>query len=176
MDQIPDYGFEKSVIAHPKNGRRSLSHIEFIDWGLPEYLSVYSKPLFHFFSQFLFDHSLQHPADKLQVAVIRDVELYLVPDVRKDRPRVVVYQRAQHLGIRKLDDPAAGMISRQILAAKFPYGRIQVADVDNIAGSLAYLDPVAYPVRSANQNIDPAYEAGYGSLKREAQDQRDQTY
>src|SRR5262249_48076248 len=120
MDQIPDYGFEKSVIAHPKNGRRSLSHIEFIDWGLPEYFPVDSNPLFHLFSHFLLHLFLQLPADKLQVAVIRDVELYLVPDVRKDRPRVVVYERAQHLGVWELDDPAAGMVSRQILPAKFP--------------------------------------------------------
>ena len=51
------------------------------------------------------------------------------------------------------------MITGNILPAEFPQSGVQVADIDDVAGSVIYLDTIANTIRLTNQNIYPADEA-----------------
>ena len=50
------------------------------------------------------------------------------------------------------------MITGNVLASEFPQRRVQVADIDDIAGSITYLDSIANTIRLANENIYPSDE------------------
>ena len=67
-----------------------------------------------------------------EIALVGDRELHLVPDVWEQRPGIVVHCRGQHMGVGEFDDPAAGVLGRQILAAELPERGVEVADVDDV--------------------------------------------
>src|SRR5205807_1395250 len=56
------------------------------------------------------DDALHCFGHKFQIALIRDLKFYFVPDVRKQRPGIIPYDRIEHFGIGELDDPPARVI------------------------------------------------------------------
>ena len=82
----------------------------------------------------------------------------------KQRPRIIVNEFVEHFFIGELDQPAAGMIGRKILAAEFPQGGVEVADIDHVAGGVGYFDAVAHAKRLAHQDVNPGDEAFHRSL------------
>src|SRR5512132_4100171 len=103
------------------------------------------------------------------------MELYLVPDVREKRPGIVVNEFVEHLFIRELDQPPAGMIAREILAAEFPQRGVEVTDIDHITGRVGYFDPVAHAIRLTHQDVNPRDEAFHRSLHSQPDDDRTDT-
>src|SRR5688572_4346303 len=67
------------------------------------------------------------------------------------------------------------MVGRQMTAANFPDGRIEVTDVDDVASYIADFNAIAHPVGSSSQDINPADEAGDRRLQGESKNQRDQS-
>src|ERR1051326_816658 len=59
-------------------------------------------------------------------------------------------------------------------SADFPEGGIEVADIDDIAASIADLDAIADAVRRSDEDVNPADEAGDRSLQRKAEDEGNQ--
>ena len=64
------------------------------------------------------------------------------------------------------------MIGRKVLATKFPKCRIEVPDVDDIAGGIANLNTVADLVGAPNENENPADKALHRSLDCQTDDDR----
>src|SRR5260221_13256904 len=89
-------------------------------------IAVERKTFHHFLSDFFRDDPLHRLRDKLQIALIRDLELDFVPYVGKERPRIIPNNLIEYFFVGKSDDAAAGMIARNILAAKFPKSGIQI--------------------------------------------------
>lgn len=139
-------------------------HIQFVHWRAGEQIVKSFYAFDHFPDQFFLGDFLHRVGDEVQIGVVGDVELNLVPDVRKKRPLIIVNEFVEHFFIRKLDQPAAGMIGGEILAAELPQRGVEVANVDNIPRGVAYFDAVAHTKRLSNQNVNPSDEAFHRRL------------
>ena len=107
---------------------------------------------------------MHRAGDKLQVGVVTDLELHLVPDVRKKWPRIIVNEFIEYFFIREFDEPATRMIGGEILAAELPQRGVEVADIDHVASGVGYFDAVAHAKRLANQNVNPRDETLHRGL------------
>src|ERR1043165_161722 len=175
MDQVTNDRFEPRVVAHAKQNHRSLLHFEMIHRRLRKDLAKHSDLLHHRFTDFLLRNFLHRLRDKLEVGIVRNLKSDLVPDVRKEGPRVVVNGRAQHGGVGKLDNAPARMLGGKIVATEFPKRRVEIVDVKHIPGGIADLDPIADAIRLAHENVNPANKTRDRCLQRETEYQRDQT-
>src|SRR5882724_3852949 len=150
------------------------SHLQRIHRCLRQKLTVDSYPFHHCLPDFFLcnlPHSHRH---KVQITLVCYVEFDLVPDIREQRPGVIVDGRAEYFRIGKPDYSAGGMVSREILTAKFPQRRIKVADVNNVARRASYFYAVANSIWGSDHEVDPSYEACDRLLERKPQHQRDQ--
>lgn len=59
------------------------------------------------------------------------------------------------------------------MPAKFPEGGVDVADIDDVAGGVVDLDPVAHPVGPPHEDVNPIDETGHGRLHGKTEDDRD---
>jgi hypothetical protein len=62
------------------------------------------------------------------------------------------------------------MITGNVLAAEFPQRRVQVTYIDDVTGSVTYLDAIAYAIRLADENIYPGDETFHRRLYCQADD------
>src|SRR5207253_5013669 len=104
-----------------------LAHFQLIDGCLRENLSIDADLFHHPFADFFSGDPLHGLGNKFQVALVSDVELNLVPDIREDRPAIVVDGRTEDLRIRKFND-ATGRVSgwKNISPAKFPVPSVEI--------------------------------------------------
>src|SRR5205085_1161754 len=116
--------------------------------------------------------SLHGFGDEFQVALVSDLKFYLVPNVGKQRPRIIPDYRVEYFRIRKLDDPPAGMIARDKLSAKLPKGSVEIPDVDDISGGITDFDAISYAERLPDQQINPPDKTGHGCLDGQTQNDR----
>src|SRR6266404_5724179 len=65
------------------------------------------------------------------------------------------------------------MIGGKIFSTKFPEGRIEITDVDHIAGSVVDFKRIAHPIWPPHKNINPPDKTGHRSLDRKADDDRE---
>ena len=86
--------------------------------------------LHHFLAQFILCNPLHCGGNELQIGVEGDVELDLIPNVRKKRPGIIINDFVGDFLIRKLDQPTAWMIAGQVLAAEFPKSGIKISNVN----------------------------------------------
>jgi hypothetical protein len=63
---------------------------------------------------------LHRASDELQVGVVTDLEFYLVPDVGKKWPRIIVNKFIEYFFVGEFDQSTTWMIGGEILAAKLP--------------------------------------------------------
>src|ERR1051325_3420172 len=66
------------------------------------------------------------------------------------------------------------MFSREIIAAELPECRIEIVEVDHVAGGVADLDAITDAIRLAHEDVDPTDETGDWSLKCKSEYQRNQ--
>jgi len=137
----------------------------------------FSVPVFviGFLAQFFLGDFLHRAGDKLQISVESDLELHLVPDIGKQRPRIIVNQFIEYFFIWEFDKPPAWVVGGEILAAKLPQGGVEVADIDYVAGGVGYFDSVAHTKRLAHEDVNPGDEAFHRSLHSQPEDDRTDT-
>ena len=148
---------------------------EFIDRRAGEEVAVDADAFHHFLAEFFLDDFLHCSCDELQITLISDLKFNFVPDVRKERPRIVVNDRVEHFLIWKSDRATARVIAGNILTSEFPQCRVEITDVDHIAGSIVDLDTIADPERLADENIDPGNETLHWCLHGQPNDNRSHT-
>src|SRR5215475_6775137 len=135
------------------------AHFQFVHWRAGEQVAKCLYAFNHFPAQFFLGDFLHRAGDELQIGVESDLELHLVPDVGKQRPRIIVDEFIEHFFIREFDQPPTGMIGREIFATELPQCGVQVADIDNVAGGICYFNAVAHAKRLTDQNVNPSNEA-----------------
>src|SRR4029453_12468235 len=64
------------------------------------------------------------------------------------------------------------MITGDILPTEFPQGRVEIADINYVAGGFADFDAVADAKRLANQNVNPGDKAFHRGLYSQPDDDR----
>src|SRR5882724_6485120 len=123
------------------------SYFQRIHRCLRQELTVNSYPLHNFLPDFFLCDLPHRHRHKVQITLVCYVEFDLVPDVREQRPSVIVDGRAEYFCIGKSDYSAGGMVSREILSSKFPQRGIKVAYVNNVARRASYFYAVANSIR-----------------------------
>ena len=146
------------------------TNFQFINRCARQQLTIDFHAFHHFLANFFLDDALHCFGNKLQIALIRDLKFDLVPDVRKKRPGIIPNDLVEHFLIGKANDATARMIARDVLPAKFPQRCVEVTDIDDVSGSVTYLDAITYAIRLANQNIYPADETFHRRLYCQADD------
>src|SRR5947207_15708351 len=149
------------------------SHFQRIHRCLRQELTVDSYPLHHCLADFFLCNLTHRHRHKVQITFVCYVEFDLVPDVREQRPGVIVDGRAEYFRIGKPDYSAGRMVSREILTAKFPQRRVKVAYVNHVARCSSYFYAVANSIRSSDHEVNPSYDACDRLLKGKPQHQRD---
>src|SRR5215470_6295423 len=170
--EIPDYRLQPGIFTDPKNHPRMLAHFQFVNRRSSKQVTECLHAFYHLFAELFFSNFLHCAGDELQVSVVCDLELDLIPDVGKKRPRIVVNQFIKHFFVRKLDHAAAWMIAGHVFAAKFPQSGIEISDVDYVASRITYLNAITDAIRLANQNIDPGDETFHRRLYSQPDDDR----
>src|SRR5205814_7532202 len=115
-----------------------------------ENFTEYFDAFQHFLAELLFDDALHGLGHELQIALIGDLELDLVPNVGEQRPGIVPDHRLEHFRVRELNDTSTRVIAGDVLPAEFPKCRIEIADIDYVAGGVAHFDAVADAIWPAN--------------------------
>src|SRR5688572_5418281 len=172
VHQVADRRLDPRVGARAEEDGRLLAHLELVHRGLRQHLPEGPYALPHRFTDRLVRHFLESAGHEGEVAFVRDLKAQLVPYVREQRPRVAEHRLAEDERVRELDHPAAGVIGREVLAPELPQRGVEISHVDDVPRRVADPYPVADPVRSADQDVQPAYEAEDGGLEGEAEDQR----
>ena len=93
MHKISHNYVEPRVGINAKQNGRVLSDFQLIDRRLGQQFAKDPHLLHHRFADFHGSDALHRLGDKFQIALVGDAEFDLVPDVREDRPRVVVNGR-----------------------------------------------------------------------------------
>src|SRR5438105_1893128 len=110
MDQVPNDCIQPGVWVDAEEHRGIFAYLQLVDGCLGKNLAEHAYLLHHVLTNLLGSDALHRLGNKFQVAVVGNTELDLVPNVREERPRVVVDGRTQYFRIRKLDYPARWMI------------------------------------------------------------------
>src|SRR6266576_1426295 len=129
----------------------------------------------HFPAQFFLGDFLHRLRDELEVGVVSDLELHLVPDVWKKCPREIVNEFVEHLFGWELDQTTARVITGYVFAAEFPQGSVEISDVDHVPCGITDLYPITDPERLANKDINPGEEALHRGLYSQPDDDRTNT-
>src|SRR5712691_12470634 len=87
--QVSNDCVDPGDFVHPKNHSRALAYFEFINRRARKQIAINSDSFYHLFAEIFFDNALHGLGDELQIALIRDLEFDLVPDVRKKRPGII---------------------------------------------------------------------------------------
>src|SRR5438876_9791174 len=89
--------------------------------------------LHHEFAEFFFGDFLHGGGNELEIAFVGDLNGDFVPDVRKQRPGIVIDWGAEDIAVREFYDATAGMIRGEVASANFPQSRVEVAKIDDVA-------------------------------------------
>src|ERR1051325_5883831 len=93
MDEVTHDYIEPGICVYAKQHGWLFANFKLIDGRLRQQLAIDANLTFHRFADFVRRNALHRLGPKSQIAVVSDAELYLVPNVGKDRPRIVVDSR-----------------------------------------------------------------------------------
>src|SRR5438045_9446413 len=82
------------------------TNFKLINWRTSQKVPKNFDSLDHFFAQLFLDNLLHRLSHKLQIALIGDLKFDFVPDIRKQRPGVVVNELVEHLFIGEFNETA----------------------------------------------------------------------
>ena len=130
-------------------------HFELVYGRSRQQIAVHANALDHFVAELLGHDVLHRFGNKFQVALIGNLKFYFIPDIGKKRPGIIPNDFVEHFFVRETNDPTARVVAGDILASEFPQGRVEITNIDHVAGCVSDLDTVADPKRPAHQNVDP---------------------
>ena len=106
MNEVAHDGFDPGVLAGAKEDRGPFLHFEMIHGGAREEIAEDFDLFHHGLADMFFGDFLHGGGDELEVALVSNLELDLIPDIRKERPGIVVNGTRRRLLVRP------GQISR----------------------------------------------------------------
>src|SRR5581483_4746696 len=174
-DEVTNNGFEPGIFAHAKKNTRPFAYFDFVDRCTGQQVPECIHTLDHFLAELFFSNFLHGVGYKLKIGAEGDIELNLVPNVGKKRPRIIINEFVEHFLIRKLDQPTARMIAGKIFAAELPKSGIEISYIDYVACGLADLYAITHPEGLTNQNVNPCDEAFHRGLDGKGEDHRANT-
>src|SRR5437763_15426041 len=122
-----------------KNDSRARTNFKFINRCASQQVTENFDALHHLFTELFFNNLLHGLGYKFQIALIGDLKFDFVPDIGKERPRIVINELVEHFFVRKLNQATTRTIAGNVLDSEFAQLRVHVDDIDAIAGSIPYL-------------------------------------
>src|ERR1043166_1165871 len=85
-DEVTNNGVNPGHFIDAEDDARPRMHLQLVHRSAGENVAINFHPLHHVLAKLFLDDALHCFGDKLQVALISDLEFDLVPDVGKERP------------------------------------------------------------------------------------------